>query len=118
VPITLTVRIEGDAPDGSLPPYKGTLPPYKGTLSARLHGDGYLQIGTGAWYTDTAPVEGGTALVWEVATQAAVDAFRGSGTLTWTLTWGENEGGLPLQWRTGQGVVREEARFELDAATD
>jgi hypothetical protein len=104
VPVTLTVRIEGDAPGGP--------------LDARLDGDGYLQVGTGAWYTDIAPAGDGTGTAWEVATQVAVDAFRGSGVLTWTLTWGENERGLPLQWRTGQGVIREEARFGLDAATD
>jgi hypothetical protein len=111
VPITLTVRVEGDAPGGPLPPYEGT-------LGARLGGDGYLQVGTGAWYTDTALAGDGTGAAWEVTTQVAVDAFRGSGTLIWTLAWGETQREMPLQWRTGQGVIREEARFELDAATD
>jgi hypothetical protein len=112
------VRIKGDAPGGPLPPYKGTLPPYKGTLSAQLHSDGYLQVGTGKWYTDIASVGDGTGTAWEVATQVAVDAFQGSGVLTWTLTWGETQRGVPLRWQTGQGAIREEARFGLDDATD
>jgi hypothetical protein len=70
-----------------------------GELSARLGGDGYLRPGAGEWYTD------GVGTAWEVAVQAAVDSFRGSGTLTWTVTLGDEVLPLPLRWQAGQGVL-------------
>ena len=95
VPLTLTVvRSDGAALGGA--------------LSARLRGDGYFSVGVGEWYTD------GAGVVWEVTTEAAVDAFRGSGTLTWTLMQGERERALPLQWQVGQGVARAEDVLETD----
>jgi len=93
VPLTLTVvRSDGAALGGDKAPPKGT-------WSARLGGDGFFPVGAGEWYTD------GAGVVWEVATEAAVDPVRGSGTLTWTLMQGENERGLPLQWQAGQGAL-------------
>ncbi len=55
-------------------------------------------------------------MVWEVATEAAVDAFRGSGTLTWTLMQGERERRLPLQWQVGRGMARVEGVLGADDA--
>jgi hypothetical protein len=86
VPITLTVtRSDGEALDGP--------------LSARLSGDGYFQPGAGEWYT------GGLGAAWEVATRAAVDSFRGNGTLTWTVVLGDEALALPLQWMAGQETL-------------
>ncbi len=93
VPITLTVTRSDGAALG------GAQSRVDGTLSARLSGDGYLQLGAGEWYTD------GSGLAWEVATQAAVDSFQGSGTLTWTVTLGNGVLALPLLWQAGQGVL-------------
>ncbi len=101
VPITLTVTRSDGAALG-------------GELSARLDGDGYFQLGAGEWYTDGA----GTA--WEVAAQAAVDSFQGSGVLTWTVTLGNGvlalpsftrtlpscTRTLPLLWQSGRGVLK------------
>ncbi len=86
VPLTLTVvRSDGEALGGA--------------LSARLGGAGYFRVGAGEWYTD------GAGLVWEVATEAAVDPVRGGGTLTWTVVLGKGGLELPLRWQVGQGAL-------------
>jgi hypothetical protein len=68
-------------------------------LSSRLNGNGYFRLEAREWYTD------GSGLTWDVAAQAAVDSFQGSGTLTWTVVSGDGVLELPLQWQVGQGTL-------------